>query len=136
MQKVPSSVQLSALKHDLEEIPNIISLHELHVWQLKDDKSIGSVHVTCLSNSHFAEIVPAVKKVFHKYQVHSSTVQAEFLSVEQLRQRREKCQAECGKDCSEQQCCPVEYDDGLGESEIANLLGKNTVKKRNKHRKK
>jgi len=134
MQSVPHVLNLSEVTSDLQKIPYVISVHDLHVWQLKDDMLIGSVHVTCLNDTHFSDIAPAIKAVFHKYKIHSSTIQPEFLTLDQLSKRREKCQLDCEKECDsvDNKCCPVEYEEGLEESEIAGLLQRSKKKKKYK----
>lgn len=64
-------------------------VHELHVWQLTEAVVIGSCHVVCSSDADFMKLAPEVKAVFHRYGVHSTTIQPEFtrtrsaLSVEE-----------------------------------------------------
>ncbi|KAJ1718418.1 Zinc resistance conferring protein, partial [Coemansia erecta] len=42
---VPNSIDLEDLRRDLKAIPNVLNVHDLHVWQLSDTKNVGSVHV-------------------------------------------------------------------------------------------
>ncbi|KAJ1837780.1 Zinc resistance conferring protein, partial [Coemansia sp. RSA 486] len=57
---VPGSIDLEDLRRDLKAIPNVLNVHDLHVWQLSDTKNIGSVHVlidrplshVCIHNSN------------------------------------------------------------------------------------
>jgi zinc transporter 1 len=55
------------------------------VWSLSDDKMIGSVHVLCLKEASFTKIVSAMKDIFHKYEIHSSTIQPEYVSIRTLK---------------------------------------------------
>lgn len=62
----------------------MVKVHELHVWSLIDDKLISSVHVLCLKEANFMKIAADMKDVFHKYSIHSSTIQPEYVSKRKL----------------------------------------------------
>ncbi|KAJ1720358.1 Zinc resistance conferring protein, partial [Coemansia biformis] len=42
---VPGGVDLDYLRRDLQAIPHVLNVHDLHVWQLSDTKNIASLHV-------------------------------------------------------------------------------------------
>ncbi|KAF8342608.1 cation efflux protein [Cantharellus anzutake] len=86
LQGVPPSISLDAVREDIEAIPGVLSLHELHVWQLSETKIVASVHV-CVAHEGeegsraFMEVAGDIKKVLHNYEVHSSTIQPEFFTI-------------------------------------------------------
>ena len=45
LQGVPTSVSLEAVRESIQAIPGVISVHELHIWQLSESKIVASVHV-------------------------------------------------------------------------------------------
>lgn len=45
LQGVPSAVPLDEVHKSLLEVPGVISVHELHIWQLSEAKNVASVHV-------------------------------------------------------------------------------------------
>jgi len=45
LQGVPTSVSLEAVRNAILRIPGVISVHELHIWQLSESKIVASVHV-------------------------------------------------------------------------------------------
>ncbi|KAG8904633.1 hypothetical protein FRB99_001398 [Tulasnella sp. 403] len=45
LQGVPSSVSLEDVRSAILRIPGVISVHELHIWQLSESKIVASVHV-------------------------------------------------------------------------------------------
>ncbi|KAJ1966142.1 Zinc resistance conferring protein [Dipsacomyces acuminosporus] len=57
---VPNGVDLDEMRRDLKGIPNVLNIHDLHVWQLSDTKYVSSVHVlidrppvhSCIHNSN------------------------------------------------------------------------------------
>ncbi|KAI1109712.1 cation efflux protein [Nemania sp. NC0429] len=82
MQSAPHGVDLDDVKHDLEKIPGIESVHELHIWRLDQRKAIASAHVV-VSNNELADFMDQAKTVtecLHAYGIHSATLQPELAS--------------------------------------------------------
>ncbi|CAJ2514077.1 Uu.00g021960.m01.CDS01 [Anthostomella pinea] len=82
MQSAPRGVDLDDVKHDLEKIPGIESVHELHIWRLDQKKSIASAHVV-VSNNEMTDFMGRAKTVsecLHAYGIHSATLQPELAS--------------------------------------------------------
>ncbi|KAI1189983.1 cation efflux protein [Nemania serpens] len=82
MQSAPHGVDLDDVKHDLEKIPGIESVHELHIWRLDQKKAIASAHVV-VSNNEMADFMGQAKTVtecLHAYGIHSATLQPELAS--------------------------------------------------------
>ena len=78
MQSVPASIDLANLQSQLEAIDNVETVHALHVWQISETRSVGSVHVRCTDASAFDRTCRAVKRVMHRHEVHETAVQPEF----------------------------------------------------------
>lgn len=57
----------------------VISVHELHVWQLSDTKLIASLHVLVRSRQAYMELGSKIRKLLHGYGIHSATIQPEFI---------------------------------------------------------
>ncbi|KAK7702919.1 hypothetical protein SLS57_011173 [Botryosphaeria dothidea] len=51
LQSAPPGVRLDDVKHDLEMIPGVQSVHELHVWRLDQKKALASAHVVVSEES-------------------------------------------------------------------------------------
>jgi len=45
LQGVPTSVSLEDVREAILRVPGVMSVHELHVWQLSESKIVASVHV-------------------------------------------------------------------------------------------
>jgi len=136
MHKVPTFIDVEKLKADLDRVPGVISIHELHVWTLVGNKTIGSVHVSCLDNADFMDIAHKMKKIFHRHNVHSTTIQPEFLGARVLQKKRERCQLGCLQEsaCKTESCCPATYDDALGDDELKSLIQNTKLKSFRKDR--
>lgn len=120
LQSAPRGICLDHVKHDLESIPGVLSVHELHVWSLDQKKAVASAHVV-VRDAHLANFV-AVAKVFseclHAYGIHSATLQPELAeggeqddesgesgTTSTARPSVEKCGVQCGVICEEFKCC-------------------------------
>lgn len=67
--------------------------------------SIGTIHITCQRSENpqdYEDMLAEVKRVFHKYGVHSTTVQPEFALGAVV---PEECQQNCVEECEEDWCC-------------------------------
>lgn len=78
MQATPSGIDKQALRSALEAVDGVVSVHELHVWQMAPGYAVGTVHVQCANASTYRAACRAIKHVFHTHHVHRTTVQAEF----------------------------------------------------------
>uniref|UniRef100_A0A6B2L388 Cation efflux protein cytoplasmic domain-containing protein n=1 Tax=Arcella intermedia TaxID=1963864 RepID=A0A6B2L388_9EUKA len=128
MQKVPDYLDVTKLREELSGVLGVISIHELHVWTLIGNKSIGSVHISCLDNVNFMSTAREIKAIFHKHHIHSTTIQPEFLKPVALKKKRKQCQLDCIKDeeCRTVACCPPAYEEALEDETLHSLL--NTTK--------
>jgi hypothetical protein len=60
-------------------LDGVISVHELHVWQLSDTKLIASLHVLLRSRECYMLLGFEIRKLLHGYGIHSATIQPEFI---------------------------------------------------------
>ncbi|KAI9343376.1 cation efflux protein [Pilaira anomala] len=79
LQGVPRSVPLKDVNNALLKLDGIISVHELHVWQLSDTKLIASLHVLLKSRQSYMKLGSQIRKLLHGYGIHSATIQPEFI---------------------------------------------------------
>ncbi|KAI9292894.1 cation efflux protein [Neoconidiobolus thromboides FSU 785] len=123
LQGVPSTVPIENVRLQVADIEGVVSIHDLHVWQLSDSKSIASIHVVIDSPHHkrFQSIATEIKRILHSYGVHSVTIQPEFendssnsstssspkLTVSSGPTIRDStCLLPCQAQCAPIQCCP------------------------------
>jgi len=107
LQQAPSQVKIPSLKEKLLKVDCIQGIHDLHVWQLVDNLIIASVHASVYNTdaANFKIICASIKKVMHKFEIHSSTVQLEFIHNENI---GEDCEQNCVRNCLEESCCKSE----------------------------
>lgn len=79
LQSGPLGVDIAEVKQDLQELPGVSSVHELHIWRLNQQKTIASAHVVTEDDSleGFMERAKQIGECLHAYGVHSYTLQPE-----------------------------------------------------------
>jgi zinc transporter 1 len=122
LQSAPLGVKIEDIKHDLESIPGVVSVHELHVWRLNQKKSIASAHIVVSDPDveSFMRKAKTFRECLHAYGIHSATLQPELAGTRELegedssnvnsatnttRSSIEKCGLPCGVVCEELKCC-------------------------------
>ncbi|KAJ3509256.1 hypothetical protein NM208_g15693 [Fusarium decemcellulare] len=130
LQMAPDGVDLEDIKHDIESVTGVGSVHELHVWRLDQRKAIATAHVVVENETvqTFNAKAKLIMECLHAYGVHSITLQPEVCgmlipraapasstaidtasSLIQMSVRnkmsREGCQMTCSSLCGEQRCC-------------------------------
>ncbi|KAJ1916759.1 Zinc resistance conferring protein [Tieghemiomyces parasiticus] len=113
LQSVPESVSIGSLRSEIRGLPHVLSIHELHVWQLSDTQIIGSVHVfvsRSLGETGFMQLAIAIKAIMHRHGIHSTTIQPEFVPnpehVENNIEAAETaCLLRCAEFCTTPSCC-------------------------------
>jgi len=78
LQGVPSTVSLDEVRDSILSVEGVLSVHELHVWQLSESKIVASVHVLASRNHDFMPIAVKIRKVMHHLGIHSCTIQPEY----------------------------------------------------------
>ncbi|KAF3010922.1 hypothetical protein E8E13_010045 [Curvularia kusanoi] len=121
LQSAPLGVEIANVKRDMESIPGIVSVHELHIWRLDQRKAVASAHVVVSDPDvkSFMAKAKIITECLHAYGVHSVTLQPELLrrrvsgdgeateveSVLSEQTSAEKCGVPCGNVCEELKCC-------------------------------
>jgi len=115
LQSTPANINISVIRNQISKVPGVLSLHDLHIWQLVDGVSIASVHVLCEDPNNFMDICDGIRKVFHRHKLHSSTIQPEFLAPEL--EDAEICPQNCVVECEEDWCCKPNENEKEKEKE-------------------
>ncbi|KAL9599692.1 MAG: hypothetical protein Q9219_003680 [cf. Caloplaca sp. 3 TL-2023] len=84
LQAVPERISVDDIKADIEDLPGIISCHDLHVWQLSDTKMVASLHIQVEfdfkgeGSARYMQLARSIRRCLHEYEIHLSTIQPEF----------------------------------------------------------
>ncbi|CCM05149.1 uncharacterized protein FIBRA_07358 [Fibroporia radiculosa] len=117
LQGVPSTVSIEEVKEAILAVEGVLSLHELHIWQLSETKIVASVHVMASRNHDFMPVAAQIRKALHHQGIHSSTIQPEYHNPRNsppedvIRTSRATsclimCPPDAACDPSENACCP------------------------------
>ncbi|KAH8410815.1 hypothetical protein KR222_011214, partial [Zaprionus bogoriensis] len=108
LQTIPGSIDLEIFERQLvSKFPEIISYHDLHIWQLAAHSYVATIHIQFQNPKLYQMIIEQVRGYFHEQGITAVTIQPEFYtatnktgsaSLECLMQ----CQAD---DCMEKVCC-------------------------------
>jgi zinc transporter 1 len=110
LQKVPKGVDSDVITAQLRKVNGVVSVHDLHIWELVGGLNLASVHLDCVGDgSDFNETLQNVRKVFHRNKIHSVTVQPEFVGDDHP--GRSHCETMCVSECIETWCCEPELDE-------------------------
>ena len=100
LQYSPKKIESDKLKKEIQNLPFVISIHELHIWQLDEKIIIGTIHFQCNGHENIDKKCILIKKIFHKFGIHSTTIQPEF---------NELCiEPSCDDNtCNQKKCCNI-----------------------------
>jgi zinc transporter 2 len=81
MAGVPVGTNTAALLHDLQTIPHVIDVHDLHVWTLVGDKINVWAHLTVEEGTDSTKVLYAAQKAARAINCHHSCFQLEDAST-------------------------------------------------------
>lgn len=103
LQGVPEEVDMDSLRAEVGKLDYIVSIHDLHIWQLVDGMVIASVHLLVEEGGNLSDILYHVKRIFHRHGIHSSAIQPEV--VPSASPKSTFCEQNCVEECDEDWCC-------------------------------
>ncbi|NXX48401.1 ZNT10 protein, partial [Tricholaema leucomelas] len=103
LQMVPKGVNMQLLTDRLARVPGVISLHEVHVWELAGGKNIATLHIKCQTPTDYQDAAYKIRKVFHDAGIHSVTIQPEYTDH---KTSHLLCSSPCiSESCDSHLCC-------------------------------
>jgi zinc transporter 1 len=69
---------LEDVKAEILAVGGVLSIHELHVWQLSETKIIASVHIKVSREVDFMQVASDIRQILVQHGIHSSTIQPEY----------------------------------------------------------
>jgi zinc transporter 1 len=78
MERCPDSIKSVEVREQLMTIQGVISVHELHIWELSKFTYIAMIHLVVDKKDRNSTVLAAVHNTLIAYGVYSSTVQIEF----------------------------------------------------------
>ncbi len=78
MEGTPEHLDVSDVEQALIQIPQVKSIHDLHIWTLSSDKPLLTAHVLIEDSGNWNTIYQAIKKLLReKYKITHITIQPE-----------------------------------------------------------
>ncbi|MEO6508441.1 MAG: cation diffusion facilitator family transporter [Patescibacteria group bacterium] len=80
LQSVPDNVDMSDLENKIRAIPNVLKVHDTHVWSLDGDQNVLTTHVVVSDNTSHEDMVlikNRVKKITVTHNIEHATVEIE-----------------------------------------------------------
>lgn len=116
LQTIPDSIDIEVFQKEiLEKFPDIQSIHDLHIWQLTQQKFVSTVHIIFLNPTVYKTIINDVIAFFHEQGINIVTIQPEFKNLGDESQFEEiksvvepvknLCLFACEPTCEEKLCC-------------------------------
>ncbi|KIK71079.1 hypothetical protein GYMLUDRAFT_33205 [Collybiopsis luxurians FD-317 M1] len=115
LQGVPSTISLDEVRSSILAVEGVLSLHDLHIWQLSENKNVASVHVMASRKHDFMPVAAKIRETLHRHGIHSSTIQPEYPRTHEpedqlMTSESTSCLIVCPEDreCNPQEnsCCP------------------------------
>ncbi|CAO1424725.1 unnamed protein product [Diamesa hyperborea] len=118
LQTIPDTIDIQEFqKNILEKFTDIISIHDLHIWQLTAEKYVSTVHIIFQNPMVYTCVIEEVLKYFHDQGINIVTIQPEFAdtknylgstsnAIEEAQPLIDDCLVTCKeKACDDKVCC-------------------------------
>lgn len=121
LQTIPNHIDIDILCAELvEAFPNILNVHDIHVWQLTKDKTVSTAHLIFLNAQDYLRCTDRLLEFFYQHGISHVTIQPEFyeagnrMDLISSKFGSHQCLIRCLKgECTAGNCCPSEESDSL-----------------------
>uniref|UniRef100_A0A8D8TQA7 Zinc transporter 10 n=1 Tax=Cacopsylla melanoneura TaxID=428564 RepID=A0A8D8TQA7_9HEMI len=119
LQTIPNHIDIDSLCSELvEAFPNILNVHEIHVWQLTPSKTVSTAHIIFLNPQDYLRSTTKLIEFFHNQGISHVTIQPEFYKnpneMELISSKfgSTQCLIRCmSEECTRRHCCSVDSDE-------------------------
>ncbi len=77
LQAVPSSIDIDQVNAYLINTPNVIAIHDLHVWPISTTETALTCHFVVHSSFDSSSLTAIVEELDHRFKINHSTIQLE-----------------------------------------------------------
>lgn len=122
LQTIPDTIDIEIFKKTLlDGFKDIVSVHDLHIWQLSGNQYVSTVHIIFDNPKVYLKIQSDVIEFFHEQGINQVTIQPEFKVTDESRTLGnclEGCLIQCRTiaQCASRTCC-----DTISHEEAANV---------------
>ncbi|XP_026468305.1 uncharacterized protein LOC113372197 [Ctenocephalides felis] len=121
LQTIPASIDIDTLKANLlEAFPDIVNVHELHIWQLTANKIVSTAHIVFQNPEDYGRITNEIADFFTEQGITQATIQPEFSTSQKVASGSENgqepidaCLMRCpgSERCRANNCCGTSQHD-------------------------
>ncbi|KAG8181522.1 hypothetical protein JTE90_014252 [Oedothorax gibbosus] len=108
LQSIPNHIDVEGLtKRLIAEFPDLLQVHDLHVWRLASSVVIATVHVILPSPEMYTRIDSRLNQFFLTEGISSVTIQPEFTNGNWPEKEKSECILHCSlsNNCGALTCC-------------------------------
>ncbi|XP_059216069.1 uncharacterized protein LOC106082928 isoform X2 [Stomoxys calcitrans] len=109
LQTIPGSFDMDNFERNLlTKFPQIVSYHDLHIWQLSSHSYIATIHIVFRSHKFYEKTIVDLRSYFHDHRIAYITIQPEFQTegIEGGTTASTECLIQCqNPDCADKVCC-------------------------------
>lgn len=108
LQTIPGSIDLEIFEKTLvNKFPEIVSYHDLHIWQLAAHSYVATIHIQFQNPKLYLKIIEQVRAYFHEQGITAVTIQPEFYPATNKNASASlECLMQCqAVECIEKVCC-------------------------------
>ncbi|PSN55375.1 hypothetical protein C0J52_01823 [Blattella germanica] len=114
LQTIPDTINIDSLRSELlKAFPDIVNVHDLHIWRLTATKIFSTAHIIFLNSKDYVRITKEVTDFFHDQGITQVTIQPEFLKMDSRSNLTElpnvqanHCLVQCRElGCHSRHCC-------------------------------
>uniref|UniRef100_A0A182NV80 Cation efflux protein cytoplasmic domain-containing protein n=1 Tax=Anopheles dirus TaxID=7168 RepID=A0A182NV80_9DIPT len=111
LQTIPDTIDIDIFKKTLlDGFQDIVSVHDLHIWQLSGNQYVSTVHIIFDNPKVYLKIHSDVIEFFHEQGINQVTIQPEFKVTDQTRTLgagADGCLIQCRTiaQCASRTCC-------------------------------
>lgn len=83
LQGIPENIDIDSIKEKISEIPNVESVHDVHIWSMDGEYNVFSAHLVInddLNAKEIIEIKNHARKIFRKFNISHETLEFEYKS--------------------------------------------------------
>lgn len=92
MEGVPKNFNLKDIQKDLKELPEVMDIHDLHIWSITSSFPILTAHLVIKEEKNGQEVLKKANEVLkEKYKINHSTIQLETTFKKECEQANGNC---------------------------------------------
>ncbi|EAT37508.1 AAEL010511-PA, partial [Aedes aegypti] len=107
LQTIPNTIDIEIFEQSLlKTFPHVVSVHDLHIWQLSGEKYVATAHIIFEDHKVYPEINDMVINFFHDQGISKVTIQPDAKDATDANTSTSSCLMQCRQEaCLQKHCC-------------------------------